>query len=45
MVDALAHETDERRERLRKALGNCLLSFDPEISEWGNPAPRGVTLN
>lgn len=23
--------------RLRKASGRCLATFDPEISEWGNP--------
>ncbi len=24
--------------RLRKASGRCLATFDPEISEWGDPA-------
>ena|GEM_PF-6241094 len=23
--------------RLRKASGRCLATFDPEVSEWGNP--------
>ncbi|OGY66919.1 MAG: hypothetical protein A3I89_00795 [Candidatus Harrisonbacteria bacterium RIFCSPLOWO2_02_FULL_41_11] len=23
---------------LRKASGRCLATFDPEMSEWGNPA-------
>ena len=38
-VDALAPSTDEGREWLRKATGSCLLSVDPWMSEWGNPAP------
>ena len=38
-VDALAPSTDEGRGWLRKATGSCLPSFDPWISEWGNPAP------
>src|SRR5690349_19323536 len=38
-VDALASTTDEGRVRLRKATGSCLESFDPWMSEWGNPAP------
>jgi hypothetical protein len=38
-VDALASTTDEGRGWLRKATGSCLTSFDPWISEWGNPAP------
>jgi hypothetical protein len=37
MVDALALEADERRGRLRYATGSCQTSFDPWISEWGNP--------
>ena len=37
-VDALAPRTDEGREWLRKAAGSCLLSVDPQMSEWGNPA-------
>ena len=24
-------------DRLRKATGNCQSSFDPWVSEWGNP--------
>jgi hypothetical protein len=24
--------------RLRKASGRCLATFDPEMSEWGNPS-------
>ena len=36
-VDALASTTDEGRVRLRKATGSCLESFDPWMSEWGNP--------
>ena len=38
-VDALSSTTDEGRGWLRKATGSCLPSFDPWISEWGNPAP------
>jgi len=37
-VDALAPRTDEGREWLRKAAGSRLLGFDPQMSEWGNPA-------
>ena len=37
-MDALALEGDERRGRLRKALGRSQTSFDPRVSEWGNPA-------
>ena len=29
---------DERRDSLRKASGSWQISFDPEVSEWGNPA-------
>ena len=28
---------DERRASLRKAAGSWQWSFDPQISEWGNP--------
>ena len=31
--------TDEGRGWLRKATGSCRPSFDPWMSEWGNPAP------
>ena len=37
-VDALAPDADEGRGWLRKATGSCLPSFDPWITEWGNPA-------
>ena len=37
MVDALAITGDERRDSLRKASGSWQISFDPEMSEWGNP--------
>ena len=37
-VDALAPRTDEGRGRLRKAVGRRLPVFDPQMSEWGNPA-------
>ena len=36
-VDALAPKADEGRGWLRKATGSCLPSFDPWMSEWGNP--------
>jgi len=38
MVDALALSGDEGRDYLRKVSGSWLVSFDPEVSEWGNPA-------
>ena len=37
MVDALAMIGDEGRDSLRKASGSWQISFDPEVSEWGNP--------
>ena len=37
-MDALASEGDERRGKLRKAPGRSLTFYDPEMSEWGNPA-------
>jgi hypothetical protein len=37
-VDALAPGADEGRVWLRKAAGSCRESFDPQVSEWGNPA-------
>jgi len=42
-VDALAMIGDERRDSLRKASGSWQMSFDPKMSEWGNP-PLGVSL-
>jgi len=44
MVDALALSGDEGRDYLRKVSGSWLVSFDPEVSEWGNPAASAVTL-
>jgi hypothetical protein len=38
VVDALAATGDEGRVSLRKASGSWQKSFDPEMSEWGNPA-------
>ena len=38
VVDALAARGDEGRCRLRKASGSRQTGFDPEMSEWGNPA-------
>ncbi len=37
-VDALTEASDEGRRRLRKASGSCQPSFDPGMSEWGNPS-------
>ena len=39
-VDALAVRGDEGRVSLRKASGSWQINFDPEMSEWGNPAAR-----
>jgi hypothetical protein len=36
-VDALAITGEEGRGSLRKAAGSWQTSFDPQISEWGNP--------
>jgi len=44
VVDALAMIGDEGRDSLRKASGSWQISFDPEISEWGNP-PDKVSLS
>ena len=41
VVDALAITGDEGRGSLRKAEGSWQTSFDPPISEWGNPARMG----
>ena len=41
VVDALAITGDEGRGSLRKAPGSWQTSFDPEMSEWGNPARMG----
>ena len=38
MADALAITGDEGRGSLRKFSGSWQTSFDPEVSEWGNPA-------
>ena len=37
VVDALAITGDEGRGSLRKAGGSWQTSFDPPMSEWGNP--------
>ena len=41
VVDALAITGDEGRGSLRKVVGSWQTSFDPQISEWGNPARMG----
>ena len=40
-VDALAITGDEGRSSLRKAAGSRQTGFDPQMSEWGNPARKG----
>ena len=40
-VDALAITGDEGRASLRKGSGSWQWSFDPDMSEWGNPALLG----
>lgn len=37
-MDALAQKTEEGRRRQRNVSGSRLAGFDPELSEWGNPA-------
>ena len=37
-MDALALRGDEGRGRLRKDSGSRQTGYDPDISEWGNPA-------
>jgi hypothetical protein len=41
VVDALAITGDEGRSSLRKAAGSRQTGFDPQMSEWGNPARKG----
>ena len=43
VVDALAITGDEGRGSLRKAAGSRQTGFDPQISEWGNPARKGYS--
>jgi len=40
VVDALAITGDEGRASLRKAPGSWQRSYDPGMSEWGNPAQQ-----
>ncbi len=44
MVDALAITGDEGRRSVRKVSGSPQPGFDPEMSEWGNPARKGHPL-
>ena len=37
-MDALASGTDEGRCKAAKAPGRCQATYDPVVSEWGNPA-------
>jgi len=41
VVDALAMTGEEGRCSLRNASGSWQTSFDPGMSEWGNPARKG----
>ena len=41
VVDALAITGEEGRGSLRKAAGSRQTGFDPQMSEWGNPARKG----
>ncbi len=38
MVDASTRKGDEGRSSLRKASERWQATFDPGMSEWGNPA-------
>ena len=40
----MAVRGDERRGSLRKASGRWQTTFDPKISEWGNPPACGYLL-
>ena len=40
VMDALAITGDEGRGSLRNFSGSWQTSFDPEVSEWGNPPAR-----
>lgn len=37
MVDALAVNTEEGRFKPAKVAGEVAKTFDPTVSEWGNP--------
>ena len=37
MEDALTPKGDEGRGKTAKCFGELFVSFDPEVSEWGNP--------
>ena len=43
VVDALAITGEEGRGSLRKVSGSWQTSFDPGMSEWGNPARKGYS--
>jgi len=36
-VDALVTRADEGRFKLAKVIGEVARTFDPVVSEWGNP--------
>jgi hypothetical protein len=44
VVDALAITGEEGRGSLRKAPGSWQTSFDPGMSEWGNPAHTSLAF-
>jgi len=37
LVDALVTRADEGRFKLAKVIGEVARTFDPVVSEWGNP--------
>ena len=39
ITDPLTDMPDEGRSSLRKVSASWQTSFDPEISQWGNPSP------
>ncbi len=45
MVDALTSKDYEGRSSLRKASGRWQTTFDPGISEWGNPIRLNIGLS
>lgn len=44
-MDALTLNGDEGRGVTTKTSGRCVATFDPEVSEWGNPIEQpSITL-
>ena len=44
LMDALVSGGDERGRRLPKASVSCQSSYDPKISEWGNPTREDLVI-